>query len=115
MSRPSRPGAAACLFDAEHPIIPIVAHRLCLDHFFHHVAWVFALFLAGWAAVGGFFAVGATPYFYATAAVAAALVGALWYGEWALSERLHAESTAYLCLLWWLIVALVWSASDGTL
>ena len=99
--------------DPAHPVFPIVSHRLCIDHFLHHCAWVFALFTAGWAAVGGFFAVGASNYFYGTAAIALTLVLTLWYGEWALTERLHRESFAFLCALWWLLVALLWSASAG--
>ena len=99
--------------DQAHPVFPIVSHRLCIDHFLHHCAWVFALFTAGWAAVGGFFAVGASNYFYGTAAIALTLVLTLWYGEWALTERLHRESFAFLCALWWLLVALLWCASAG--
>jgi len=108
-----RRARAPVFVDLDHPVFPIVAHRLCIDHFLHHAAWVFALLTAGWAAVGGFFAVGATPYFYGTAGIALALVFALWYGEWALTERLHVEGFAYLCALWWLMVALVWCASAG--
>jgi hypothetical protein len=107
-----RPTAELCV-DMAHPVFPIVAHRLCIDHFLHHAAWVFALLTAGWAAVGGFFAVGATPYFYGTASIALSLVLVLWYGEWALTERLHREGFAYLCVLWWLLVALLWCASAG--
>jgi len=109
-SRPST-NSVVWFFDESKPVFPVINHRFCLDYFFHHIAWIFALVIAIWAAAAAFLAVGANDYLYYVSAVAAFGVGVLWYGEWALSERLHSASFVFLCIIWWFMVALMWSAT----
>jgi hypothetical protein len=107
----NRTTSVSWFFDESKPVFPVINHRFCLDYFFHHIAWIFALIIAVWAVAAAFLAVGANDYLYYVSAVSAFGVGVLWYGEWALSERLHSASFVFLCSVWWFMVALMWSAT----
>jgi hypothetical protein len=110
-SSSSSPSFFIWFFDESKPVFPVINHRFCLDYFFHHVAWIFSLIIAIWAAAAAFLAVGAMDYLYYVAAIAAFGVGVIWYGEWALSERLHSASFVFLCSTWWFMIGLLWSAT----
>ncbi len=99
---------AAWFLDANHVVIPVIKHRLCIDYFLHNVAWLFSLITLLWSAVAVLFAAGSSPYFLGIAILSALAIPWLWYGERALGDRLAGHGYVYLCGLWFYVVALIW-------
>jgi len=112
MSSTSNSRAMASWFlDKNHVIIPVIKHRLCLDYFIHNVAWLFSLFSLLWSGIIVLLAANASPYLFYITLLNLIMIPWLWYGEWAMGDRLAGQTYLYLVGLWWYIIALLWVGS----
>jgi hypothetical protein len=102
---------ASWFLDKNHVVIPVIKHRLCLDYFLHNVSWIFSLAVGLFGVYATLFATGSSPYLFVVAVLGVASIPWLWFGEWAMGERLAPLTYAYMAGLWWYIVALLWAGS----